>query len=382
MRLGIKAMNIKKANREFKNRKPGPAGFTMIEVLVASAIMVIVIVGALTLYSRSNQISVDQQQYAELQHDVRSAMFLMARDLRMAGSGLPPEFGMFALEGFNNEDQGSEVRPDRLIVLGNMDDPLNLRIQEYQGSSVTVSVYDGSFETFPYPAEFYMNKIVLILPNPQSPCREGEVRMITHITWSQGGTNEKFNMSPGLAPGIDPPRGLMATSNCQSDDFDNGLIMFANVKEFWLDTTGNYGSVLFPGLTAGQRGYVGEPGILYVTNNGIHLPLAQNIEDLQFEYNGDLDGDGLLDGFRPWDISWTDDQISLIRQIRLIIVGRTPNRFVSVSGKVPANIHNYRRPSVSDSIGSNTDDYRRRFVLETTANVRNLSLNLYNQGQR
>ncbi len=369
------------AGRKIMTRQ-SRAGFTMIEVLVASAIMVIVIVGALTLYSRSNQISVDQQQYAELQHDVRSAMFLMARDLRMAGSGLPDVFGMYALEGYNNENQGGEVRPDRLIILGNMDDPLNLRIQEYQGSSVTVSVYDGSFETFPYPEEFYRNKIVLILPNPQSPCREGEIRQITHITWSTGGTNEKFNMSPGLAPGINPPRGLMATSNCVSDDFDDGLIMFCNVKAFWLDTTGNYGSTLFPGLSAGQNGYVGEPGILYVSNNGLHLPLAQNIEDLQFEYNGDLDDDGLLDGFRPWDVSWTDDQIMRIRQVRVIIVGRTPNRFVSVSGKVPANIHNYRRPSVSDSTGSNTDDYHRRFVLETTANVRNLSLNLYNQGQR
>ncbi|MDD8031427.1 MAG: prepilin-type N-terminal cleavage/methylation domain-containing protein, partial [Acidobacteriota bacterium] len=89
-------------------------GFTLIEVLVSSVIMTIVIVGALALYSKSNQISVDQQQYAELQHDVRSAMYLITRDLRMAGSGLPVEFGMYALEGFNNEDQGTEVRPDRL----------------------------------------------------------------------------------------------------------------------------------------------------------------------------------------------------------------------------------------------------------------------------
>ncbi len=373
---GLREKMIKKYSGIEKN------GFTLIEVLVASAIMTVVIIGALALYSRSNQISVDQQQYAELQHDVRSAMYLVTRDLRMAGSGLPPEFGMYTIEAFNNEDQGAEAMPDRLIILGNMDDPLNLKIQQYQGSSVTVSVYDGSFEQYPYPAEFYKNKVVLILPNPKSPCREGEVRQLTHITWSTGGTNEKFNMSPGLAPGINPPRGLMATSNCQSDDFDNGLIMFVNVKEIWLDATGNYGATLFPGLIPGKFGYVGEPGILYQTNNGIHLPLAQNIEDLQFEYNGDLDNDGLLDGFRPWDSSWTPEQSAMIRQIRVIIVGRTPNRFVSVSGKVPENIHHYRRPSVSDSIGSSTDDYHRRFVLETTANIRNLSLNLYNTGLR
>lgn len=353
------------------------SGFTMIELLVASAIMLVVIVGALALYSRSNQISVDQQQYAELQHDVRSALYFITRDIRMAGAGLPPEFGMYAIEGFNNEDQGAEVRPDRIRLLGNMENPLNIRIKEYQGSSVTVSLEDGSFEQFPYPPEFYVNRIVLILPNPSSPCRTGEVRQITHITWSTGGTDEQFNMSPGLAPGINPPRGLLAGSPCLSDDFDGGLIMFANVKEFWLDVTGQYS-----GLTPGQNGYVGEPGILYMTNNGIHFPLAQNIENLQFEYNGDLNDDGLLDGFQPWNNTWSDDQISRIRQIRIILVGRTPNRFVSVSGKVPANIHNYRRPTVSDSQGSTTDDYHRRFILETTANVRNLTINIYNTGQR
>lgn len=133
--LGKYNQKIKNIKAERKSRTcRAAAGFTMIEVLIASTIMAIVIIGALTLYSRSNQVSVDQQQYAELQHDVRSAMFLMTRDLRMAGSGLPDVFGMYALEGYNNEEQGSGVRPDRLTILGNMDDPLNLRIQEYQGA--------------------------------------------------------------------------------------------------------------------------------------------------------------------------------------------------------------------------------------------------------
>lgn len=82
---------------------------------------------------------------------------------------------MYALEGFNNEDQGTEVDPDRLILLGNIDEPLNLKIQQYQGSSVNVAVYDGSFEQYPYPPEFYTNRIVLILPNPKSTCRTGEI---------------------------------------------------------------------------------------------------------------------------------------------------------------------------------------------------------------
>jgi len=362
--------------RQKFNTKEQP-GFTMMEIIVASAIMLVVILGALAFYGRSNRVSVDQQQYAELQHDVRSAMYFLTRDIRMAGAGLPQEFTLYALEGFNNEDQGGEVQPDRIRLLGNMDDPLNLRIQQYQGSAVTVRVDDGSFEQYPYPAEFYMNKIVLILPNPSSTCRTGEIRELTHVTWSAGGTNEGFNMSPGLAPGINPPRGLMAGSPCQSNDFDGGLIMFVNVKEYWLDVTGNYS-----GLTPGEDGYVGEPNVLYMTNNAVHFPLAQNIENLQFEYNGDLNDDGQLDGFKPWNSNWTDDEVNRIRQVRVILLGRTANRFVTVSGKVPANIYNYRRPTISDSAGTNTDDYHRRFILETTVNVRNLNLNLYNTGLR
>jgi hypothetical protein len=219
------------------------------------------------------------------------------------------------------------------------------------------------------------------LPNPKSTCRTGEIRQLTHITWATGGTNEKFNMSPGLAPGIDPPGGLTVGSTWQPNDFDDGLIMFVNVKEFWLDTSGQ-AELNGEALTAGVNGYVGEPGVLYMTDNGIHLPVAQNIENLQFDYNGDLNDDGVLDGFQPWSNTWTSDQIVRIRQVRVIIAVRTPNRFASVSGKVPANIHNYRRPNISDSPGSTTDDYHRRFVLETTANVRNLNINIYNSGER
>ncbi len=100
----------------------------MIELLIGSALMLFVIIAALSVYSKSNQISVDQQQYTEIQHDVRSAMYLVMRDARMAGSGLPDQFNMYAIEGVDNEDQGDGGRgpPDRLVLMGNMDDPLLL----------------------------------------------------------------------------------------------------------------------------------------------------------------------------------------------------------------------------------------------------------------
>ena len=47
-----------------------------------------------------------------------------------------------------------------------------------------------------------------------------------------------------------------------------------------------------------------------------------------------------------------------------------------------ATIHHYRRPSMANSPAAATDDMHRRFLLESTSNVRNLSLNLYNRGER
>jgi len=353
-------------------------GFTLTELLVASSVMLVMIIGTLSLYMRSNKVAVDQSMYAEVQHDVRSAMYFIARDMRMSGVGLPIEFGAYYFQGTNNETQGgSPVTPDRLLMMGNIEDPLNLPILQYQGSSVVVNIDDYSFEQYPYPDNFYDNKICLILPNPSSSCRAGEIRQITHVTHSTGGSNERLNMSPGQAPGINLPGGLSGTCP-SSNDYDGGLVTFIDVKEFWLDITGSQAG---PTMTAAQ-GYIGQPNILYMTLNAVHYPLAQNVENLQFEYNTDADADGRLDGFVPWNNTWMDTQILNIREIRVAILGRTPRPVVSASAKINPDVSLYQRPAISDTSAAGQPDRCKRFLLESASNVRNLSINLYNYGTR
>ena len=355
-------------------------GFTLIELLVGSGIMLVVILAALTLYMRSNKVAVDQNMLAELQQDVRSAMYFMTRDIRMAGVGLPVEFSPYFFEGTDNEDQGSSsvVRPDRFLMMGNLEDPLSLKIQDYDVTSETVTVEDFSFEQYPYLTDYYDQKLVLVLPNPSSGCMGARIRQVTGVQHGAGGTNEKLVLA-AVENGIEinTPGGL-TQQECAADAFDGGLVTFISVTEYWLDVTGSYGS-----LTPDVNGYVGEPGILYMTLNGLHYPLAQNVENLQFEYNGDLDNSGQLDGFRPWNATWTIDQISSIRQVRILALGRTPRPFISVSGKVPQNLYLYQRPALSnDPSGLGQPDKHKRFLLESTSNIRNMSLNLYNTGTR
>ena len=378
-------MKKEKSNRKPKGKnRSSRRGFTLVELLVGSTVLLVVVLATLSLYRRSNQIAVDQQQYAEMQHDVRSSMYFISRDVRMTGAGLPVEFYGYVVEGVDNEAQGAVVEPDRLKLMGNLDDPLNMGVANYQGSAANLTVDDWSIESNPYPDEFYDNMVVIIIPNPDSGCRYGEIREITHVTHNADGTNERFNFSPGLAPYINPPGGLCANypKACpDSNDYDGGMISFVNVKEYWLDVTGYY-----PGLNPGERGYIGngEGGVLYLNNNGIQYPLARNVENLQFQYNGDLDDDGFLDGFMDWQPSWTGDTdlVSRIRQIRIWVLGRTENPFVSVGANPPATLHLYRRPSIANSPGDNQDDKRKRFLMESTANMRNLSLSIYNTGTR
>lgn len=354
------------------------AGFTLIELLVGSAVMLVAVLGALFIYSRSNRVSSEQQSVTEVQNDVRSAMFFIARDIRMAGAGLPEQFAGWFIEGVNNEDQGAEVEPDRVRIMGNIEEPLNLPIRDYQGSSVNLTIEDFSFEQYPYPDAYYAGKFVIVLPSPDSPCRAAEVRRITHVTHATGGTNEKFNFSPGLAPGVNPPGGLSGT--CASpDDYDGGMISFIDVKEYWLDVTGNAS-----GLAAGVDGYIGngEGGVLYCTHNGTHFPVARNIENFQLEYNGDMDNDLALDGWTPWQASWTVAETARIQQVRMWVLGRTAQPFTSVGGRPPGGIQTYRRPALSDSPGAAADDFHKRYLLDSTSNIRNMSLNLYNLGQR
>jgi hypothetical protein len=245
----------------------------------------------------------------------------------MAGSAVPDQFNMYAIEGVDNEDQGvaaGGVRPDRLILMGNVDDPLLLQVDAYSGASAsTISLADGSFEQYPYLDTDYASRLILILPNPAAACRKGDIRQISAVPSHSGGANEVMTLNTGLPSTINPPSArrtlsaerLLGPPCTDTTNYHGGTVMFVDVKEYWLDITGGMGLPV-------STGYIGVGGVLYQTKNGVHNPVAQNIENFQVEYNGDFNADGLLDGFLPWNNSWTLTQVSYIRQVRALILDR------------------------------------------------------------
>ena len=367
-------------------------GFTVIEVLIGSSIMLAIIVATLSLYTTSNKVSVDQQQFAEIQHDVRAAMYFVSRDIRSAGVGLLTDIVGYAIEGIDGHGPSPES-PDSIKLMGNFYDPLDLTVRFQAGSQYKVDVSD--LNNGPYQEAFYEGKEVMIT----SPTCPGcfALLYISNISWPMGAAPATFTMPPGQSE-LNPPGGLSDTG-CSPDCWEDAKITFVQIKHYWLDTTGNPGDYPDLDLSVGQDGYLGIPYALYLSTIGeggsiTHMPLALNIESLQFQYFGDLDNDGILDGPTDWDNSnWTigpmDDEatkqaklvlISRIRMVRIWVLGRTKNPYVSVSGAPPADLHLYRRPAVANSAVGEENDKHRRFLLESTAQIRNMSLSIYNSG--
>jgi type IV pilus assembly protein PilW len=60
-------------------------GFSLIELLVAMAIASILMAGIYTFYQNQLKTHITQQQMVDMQQDARAAMYMMTRDIRMAG---------------------------------------------------------------------------------------------------------------------------------------------------------------------------------------------------------------------------------------------------------------------------------------------------------
>jgi hypothetical protein len=394
-------MKAKISNQRFSSLDVSSRrGFTVIEVLVGSLIMLAIIMATLALYTKSNRVSVDQSGFAGLQHDVRAAMYFLSRDMKSIGAGLPLQFSRYFLEGENNESSsGQYANPDKLTMLGNSD-PLRLIIQNFEPGPNIITIEPNQFDMYPYTATSYpddplgyINRLILILPNPDLNDQKGEIGKITSVNLVTNQivfdrVNAKVPKDLNLNPGGTP------------DDYIGGAVYFIELKTYWLDADGNY-----PGLQAGTDGYLGQEGVMYVSqwnpiNDGYeHLALAQNIEDLQFQYHGDMDADQQLDDnnsdgtidvddFLSWDekgdknFNWNDDEVTAgIRSVRFFILGKTANPYIGFSGTPSDAVkHIYGKPAVADVPAETEPDKHRRFLLESTAQIRNMSLDIYNSG--
>jgi type IV pilus assembly protein PilW len=88
-------------------------GFTLIELLVSMAIASLLMAGIFTFYQNQLKTHVTQQQMVDMQQDARAAMYMMTREIRMAGYD-PQDTGKFSIRtadvaeiDFESDDNGN-----------------------------------------------------------------------------------------------------------------------------------------------------------------------------------------------------------------------------------------------------------------------------------
>jgi type IV pilus assembly protein PilW len=68
-----------------RKKKEREQGFTIVELLVVILMMAVVMAGIYAVYTSQQKSFVVQQDLAEMQQNLRAAMFFMVRDIRLAG---------------------------------------------------------------------------------------------------------------------------------------------------------------------------------------------------------------------------------------------------------------------------------------------------------
>lgn len=128
-------------------------GFTLIELLVAIAVSAVVLLAIGQFFISTNRTNTVQEKVAGVQQDIRGAMELMTRDIRMAG--LDPS-GDATCAGFVDNGSGDDTDADSVAIRydfngdGDCSDPEDVDVCYSFDSTTngTLEFRDGAGNTF------------------------------------------------------------------------------------------------------------------------------------------------------------------------------------------------------------------------------------------
>lgn len=308
-------------------------GFTLIELMVALAILSIVIAGIYTIYNSQLKSYIVQEQVVDSQQNLRIAMNIISRDIRNAGGNISLLCGATATEGI-----GSVIEPND----GGADNPDSLTVTTIYLSPVktmTTAAINQADATFPVEdttgwAEGQSGIIMDCTVNPA-------IFTIFRVAAVAGG------LEHASASDVNSRDGLSHTYPAGSPvamlDKTNRRVTYA------IDTT----VPLNPQLTIDE-------------NNGSGAqPLAMNIEDMQFSYIIKQDDDTLVEENAP-------AATGRIRSVNISLLARTDRTDSKWTVGSQPLLGNRTVQLDYTTTDLNINQYRRR-ILQSTELVRNFA---------
>ena len=298
-------------------------GFSLIELMVAVAIMAIVISQLMLVFTTQRRATVVNDRVLDVQESARTVIDLVTFDARMAGFMVPT---VTAISSFD----GGATGPDRLCI---------------SDSSYFSTPLDGT------PSLALDNRNSHFKRATLTALGVGSVTVESLDIDEDGATND-FAVGAGVivSNGAKTHCAAIETFIGNIIDFDNAHAMPA-------------------GLFGGVADVFAVPAVIYeldepnltLMRNGVTL--STSIEDLQIEYWVDAQVENGVIGGSEWPIHDLNTNAAgfaidteRIRRVRISVVSRTD----SGDGQAEENFQRFFRPATANRNAGALDEFRRR----------------------
>jgi type IV pilus assembly protein PilW len=311
-------------------KKRGNSGFTLVELLVAITLGLVILAGLYQTFRTQHDSYIVQDQVAAMQQNLRAAMYLITRDLQMAG-------------WYTNFD-----RNNRTIDLGDLGEqtgrPLFFAVNNYDIGDNTIK--DGT------------DALVIV----KAAAGDGTDNTISGADTAGGTSIDSGILSlSDFDATTDKKYGLLVKSDLRTADF------------FILDTAGTTKWALAENYSSGDLVFRADIIIYKIVDEGgrpmlkrknlgsvdQYHTVAENIDNMQVRYQ-------LNDG--SWENTLTPTNQALVRAVEVTLVGRTarPQR-----GYTDTNTYTFNNDP--DATYTANDAFRRK-VFSTAVKTRNVGL--------
>jgi type IV pilus assembly protein PilW len=296
-------------------RKKGTAGFSLIEVMAAITILGIAMTAVFSTFLFQQQSYTTQVRVAEMQQNLRDAMEMISRDIRMCTYGIPSNVNIFDNEIASRylKPVNSTSGPDEISVLYRYDGDA-----AYPSDNVNLAS-GATTVTLTSTAGFVTGDRILVYN-----AINADLRRVTAVSAS--------------------PATLTFQGGVVSDYSAGGILARVRYARYFVDRTTD---PTHPTLMLDRRN--GQPP----------QPLSDDIEDLQFQYSMDTNGDGVIETVDSNVVG----NASFVRQVHVYLLARSR---ITQKGWVDTG----NRDMADHGPGVANDGYRRRRT-EMVVDVRN-----------
>ncbi len=316
-------------------------GYTLVELMIATVVGMIIVAGATVVFIVQNRSYASTERVSEVNSQSKTAMDIMAKEIRLAGMGMDAEAARLGLVAINPSQDGGTDAADSISVMAGFNSKGTLSTTRFTG---------------PFPAG---SRNTIYVQNAERKIRR-----------CAAGPGAKCWLNiDGLffAKVINCTATDSSDSNlCTSPNDDTGLVLNRDLppdlRASLIAVSDSNGDGQINGDDRGRPVY-GMINVTYFVNNNMELirndgvndeAIAENIEDLQFTY---LDDTGL---FVNGDVANADE----IKAVQVSLLARASQEDLGVTTETPPAV-------LANRIHDITGDGFRRRLWQSVVNLRN-----------